>query len=78
MICPVADQTDSARIRRHHQVTEMRQAKTRGAVGVTANDKRFRAPLWAFSRRRGTSACERCANAAVHTFGSALDFQRCT
>jgi hypothetical protein len=31
MIRPVADQTDSARIRRHHQVTETRQTKTRSA-----------------------------------------------
>ena len=31
MIRPVADQADSARIRRHHQVTETRQTKTRSA-----------------------------------------------
>ena len=31
MIRPVAHQTDSARIRRHHQVTETRQAKARSA-----------------------------------------------
>ena len=31
MIRPVAYQTGSARIRRHHQVTETRQTKTRSA-----------------------------------------------
>ena len=30
-----------------------------GAAGVTANDKGFLAPLWAFSGRRSTSACDR-------------------
>ena len=30
-----------------------------GAAGVTANDKGFLAPLWAFSGRRGTSECDR-------------------
>jgi hypothetical protein len=31
MIRPVTHQTDSARIRRHHHVTETRQAKARSA-----------------------------------------------
>lgn len=30
-----------------------------GAADVTANDKGFLAPLWAFSGRRSTSACDR-------------------
>jgi hypothetical protein len=50
-----------------------------GAAGVTANDKGFLAPLWAFARRRGTRhATERCANAAVHTLGRAPNFKRRT
>jgi hypothetical protein len=48
-----------------------------GAASMTVNDRGSHARLRAFSRRPSPSAWdpERCANAAVHTFGPYTGFQ---
>ena len=50
-----------------------------GRPGPRQPRSRTLARLWAYFRRRGPRhASERCANAAVHTFGRALDSRRHT